>query len=624
MSTPNVIPSTSAPLLASSFILEQDCRGTNDAYILCRNANDDPAVCETLAHAVLECTRRSLDRVAASPCRTLFERFWRCLDVNNQDFIYCRPEEFSFEACTKLHLPISSNKSVKCPQPWMIWLWLGYCTAIFVRFTPQNLPRKHDYSTINTIFRIFDITLPNVDVVARLLSLSEYDFGPHYYCYAEPSERIDLLLPYGQDRRLHGNVFHIIKLLSNPSLAEALFVDYHGDIYPRGRRDAFFFPILYFRDIKLQRRLLELLLAKEICWLEWLRDLVRCLPESEVRWLFGRLREQMVPEIMVIFMTLPYGVELFDSYLAAASTDETDQLIADAIGMMSSLYNNSVPNRLLSGMTIPAMIDSMLRIAPTRHDCSFWGTLGSLLLCHPQNDQIAWYLKHLRNGHPFITRKLVGLYLRESHDDKECGVNVYDESGYYESGYDESTRDAHPTLYHDETIISHFSRINLPGWFGVWEERRITWLRESPLVPLITKTVIRESEAVKRILNWAEKDILPLNVSVKGAGGAVAPISDVMIEWMKQSMALLPVDLDELSATIMGLLTAWPYLLAERRKVDMSCLFKLRPSTSWEAFLCLDERLLTMAAKMGLSLYFTLSDLRLLTDSSCTVLSTHV
>jgi hypothetical protein len=104
MSTPNVIPSTSAPLIASSFILEQDCRGTNDAYILCRNANDDPASCETLAHAVLECTRRSFDRVAASPCRMLFERFWRCLDVNNQDFIYCRSEELSFEACTKQHL----------------------------------------------------------------------------------------------------------------------------------------------------------------------------------------------------------------------------------------------------------------------------------------------------------------------------------------------------------------------------------------------------------------------------------------------------------------------------------------------------------------------------------------
>jgi hypothetical protein len=134
------------------------------------------------------------------------------------------------------------------------------------------------------------------------LSLAEYDFGAHYYCHAEAPDRIDLLLPYGQDMGLHGNVFHIVKLVRNPRLAEALFADYRGDIYPRGRRETFFLPTLYFQDTGLQRRLFELLLAKEMCSLKWLSDLLKVLPESEVRWLFALLREQMVPEMMEMFI----------------------------------------------------------------------------------------------------------------------------------------------------------------------------------------------------------------------------------------------------------------------------------------------------------------------------------
>jgi hypothetical protein len=44
------------------------------------------------------------ERIKHSPCQKLFERFWQCLDMNNQDVIYCRDEEIAFHLCAKENL----------------------------------------------------------------------------------------------------------------------------------------------------------------------------------------------------------------------------------------------------------------------------------------------------------------------------------------------------------------------------------------------------------------------------------------------------------------------------------------------------------------------------------------
>lgn len=48
--------------------------------------------------------RNRFERIKHSPCQKLFERFWKCLDMNNQDFIYCRDEEIAFHLCAKENL----------------------------------------------------------------------------------------------------------------------------------------------------------------------------------------------------------------------------------------------------------------------------------------------------------------------------------------------------------------------------------------------------------------------------------------------------------------------------------------------------------------------------------------
>jgi len=44
------------------------------------------------------------ERVKGSECRPVFERYWRCLEMNNQDFIYCREEDLALHQCTQKHL----------------------------------------------------------------------------------------------------------------------------------------------------------------------------------------------------------------------------------------------------------------------------------------------------------------------------------------------------------------------------------------------------------------------------------------------------------------------------------------------------------------------------------------
>lgn len=44
------------------------------------------------------------DKIKQGPCQALFERFWRCLDMNNQNYLYCREEEQAFHACAQEHL----------------------------------------------------------------------------------------------------------------------------------------------------------------------------------------------------------------------------------------------------------------------------------------------------------------------------------------------------------------------------------------------------------------------------------------------------------------------------------------------------------------------------------------
>ena len=106
---PVAYPATSAPLLASAHLHEAICKPVNDAFIKCRYANDDPSACAELALSVFRCADDLYRRLGDSVCAEGYRRFWRCLDVNNQDHIYCRDEESDFVRCTKEHFGVGKR-----------------------------------------------------------------------------------------------------------------------------------------------------------------------------------------------------------------------------------------------------------------------------------------------------------------------------------------------------------------------------------------------------------------------------------------------------------------------------------------------------------------------------------
>ena len=101
---------TTAPLIAVSFLIDDECRRINDMFMVCKDEIKkgkedpdgifiDPSPCLHYGYKVRDCVDRLFAKIADSECQASFRMFWRCLDVNNMNFIYCRKEEKSFHKC---------------------------------------------------------------------------------------------------------------------------------------------------------------------------------------------------------------------------------------------------------------------------------------------------------------------------------------------------------------------------------------------------------------------------------------------------------------------------------------------------------------------------------------------
>lgn len=104
--SPEMFKPTSAPLLAASFIIGEQCKQFNDLYMACtkEKANSqysdssDPSDCIPLGYFIKKCIDNTFVSIK-NACQDDFESFWKCLDINNQDFIFCRQEEEKFYRC---------------------------------------------------------------------------------------------------------------------------------------------------------------------------------------------------------------------------------------------------------------------------------------------------------------------------------------------------------------------------------------------------------------------------------------------------------------------------------------------------------------------------------------------
>ncbi|KXN71091.1 NADH dehydrogenase, alpha subcomplex, subunit 8 [Conidiobolus coronatus NRRL 28638] len=101
---PNSIPhveevgATSAPLLSASFFLGEYCRPYFEDFMLSKAENPDPAHSLKEGRKVTRCATDFLAKLKEK-CGDEYEAHWKCLDVNNHEFYYCRPVEKKFNSC---------------------------------------------------------------------------------------------------------------------------------------------------------------------------------------------------------------------------------------------------------------------------------------------------------------------------------------------------------------------------------------------------------------------------------------------------------------------------------------------------------------------------------------------
>ncbi|KAI8923725.1 hypothetical protein BC831DRAFT_403403 [Entophlyctis helioformis] len=96
---------TSAPLTSMAFFFNSACKDYAEDFVLCKKESGDPAHCLKEGRKVTRC---GLDLVAKlkANCEETWKTHWECLDMNNQRFQKCRPQERAFNDCvfTKLGL----------------------------------------------------------------------------------------------------------------------------------------------------------------------------------------------------------------------------------------------------------------------------------------------------------------------------------------------------------------------------------------------------------------------------------------------------------------------------------------------------------------------------------------
>lgn len=125
-------PVTSAVLHAAAFSIGAACKQVNDQYMQCRHDNPhNPNACHREGQLVEDCVRQVFETIHAGPCARLFDSFWKCLDMNNQDFIYCRGEEAPWNQCVREH------------YGWKKELWVGLRLEDGFRPEGQEMP-AHD------------------------------------------------------------------------------------------------------------------------------------------------------------------------------------------------------------------------------------------------------------------------------------------------------------------------------------------------------------------------------------------------------------------------------------------------------------------------------------------------
>ncbi|KAJ1561903.1 hypothetical protein HK096_002901 [Nowakowskiella sp. JEL0078] len=99
------VGSTSAPLASIAFHFGSHCKDYNEDFMLCKDEGRDPRHCLKEGRKVTRCAQDLITRLKQH-CEKQWTEHWQCLDVNNQQYWHCRPQEKVFNECAFKNLGI--------------------------------------------------------------------------------------------------------------------------------------------------------------------------------------------------------------------------------------------------------------------------------------------------------------------------------------------------------------------------------------------------------------------------------------------------------------------------------------------------------------------------------------
>ncbi|PKI85424.1 hypothetical protein MVES_000692 [Malassezia vespertilionis] len=103
---------SSAPLKSISYFLGDYCKEYTEDFMLCKNENRDPEHCLKEGRRVTRCAQ-DLVKKLGEKCGKEWDEHWKCLELNNQEYMPCRKYERPLNKCVfdqlvRIHHPALS------------------------------------------------------------------------------------------------------------------------------------------------------------------------------------------------------------------------------------------------------------------------------------------------------------------------------------------------------------------------------------------------------------------------------------------------------------------------------------------------------------------------------------
>ncbi|PJF16596.1 hypothetical protein PSACC_03566 [Paramicrosporidium saccamoebae] len=200
----------------------------------------------------------------------------------------------------------------------VVALLVQVCAGFIVRFYPEGLTRSLG-ETSRAILGSYLINEEGIETIHKLLQYEGCNFQCYYNGIRETTERVKLLTPFMQDKRLHKTIFSGGKLIGDLGLAHTLlnsgWGEYTGtvlDVLPQN-------PITFWRGYETLRMLIENAVERgeECVDYQWLRRYLRIAYPEAANSLLRLFTPKMTPTILTEFLLFAY----LEAYIPAGLPD---------------------------------------------------------------------------------------------------------------------------------------------------------------------------------------------------------------------------------------------------------------------------------------------------------------